>query len=202
MREIKEKKILMDSPEAAEFVENIKGWVSSKGLFYGNNKTSECLARFNGCTHRFCENCGEETAKSYKICPACREKRAVEKYNNMPRKKYSSEYLYSDAADRYFADYESMVDYCEAEECTLESLRLIICEPSKIKEVDADCHLEEIIPDDGELPQDIYDAFEELNCFLRNYVTPISYIPGENAADFGINLNRHPTVMLHLSTRP
>ena len=71
MAETKEK-VMLDSPEAATFRTDIKGWVSRDGIFYGDKPDSERIARWAGCTHRKCEDCGADSPKSYTICEKCR----------------------------------------------------------------------------------------------------------------------------------
>lgn len=54
------KRILYDSPEAAS-VQTVTGWVSSRGMFCGND---EHMARHHGSTHRVCEKGIEEIGTS------------------------------------------------------------------------------------------------------------------------------------------
>ena len=69
------KRILYDSPEAAS-VQTVTGWVSSRGMFCGND---EHMARHHGSTHRVCEknlDHGEHETRGY--CEVCaREGRAA-----------------------------------------------------------------------------------------------------------------------------
>ena len=58
-----EKIVMYDSPEAATYRTDIKGWVSRDGHFYGDNGPSaEHGARWSGCTHMNCK-CGTSMRK-------------------------------------------------------------------------------------------------------------------------------------------
>ena len=66
------KVIMFDSDEAAQYKTNLSGWVSRDNHFFGED---EHMARYVGCTHRKCEDCGEPTEKGWLVCDNCREKR-------------------------------------------------------------------------------------------------------------------------------
>ena len=73
-----QKVILSTSDEAARHVENISGWVSRHGRFYGRD---ERAARWDGCTHVRCADCETIIPKSGLIvCGTCAEKRDVGRY--------------------------------------------------------------------------------------------------------------------------
>lgn len=89
--------ILDTSPEAAKFVENISGWVSRDGLFFGKN---EDAARYQGCSHRACSECGSPAPKGYTACSSCREKKAEARYEKLERAEWDEKgALYSEVAD-------------------------------------------------------------------------------------------------------
>jgi hypothetical protein len=78
--------VLYDSPEAAQFVTGISGWVNRHGMFYGNGKDAEDMARWSGCTHKKCE-CGNIMEKRWTMCDVCRERNSIERYKDRERKK-------------------------------------------------------------------------------------------------------------------
>lgn len=175
------KVILNTSPEAAQFVENISGWVSRTGLFFGKD---ERAARYAGCTHVACEDCGEPTDKGRTVCDECREKRLAARYEVRERAVWDEKgMLYSEVADRFFQSWDEVADYMEEEnERTLDpvSLRLVICEPVYLSPVDEDRWSDDL-PEDGELPDEVARALEELNEALRA-AGPVSWMPGKKAA--------------------
>lgn len=175
------KVILNTDPEAAKFVENISGWVSSDGLFFGKD---ERAARYHGCTHTKCDDCEGPAPKGWQVCDACKEKRAVDRYKKRTQDVWDEKgMLYSDVADRYFASWEEVADYMEEEnERTLDPvvLRLVICEPVYLPLVDEDRWADDL-PEYGELSDDVVAAIAELNTALRE-AGPVSWRPGKIAA--------------------
>ena len=172
--------ILYDSDEAAKYVTGIEGWTDRHGHFFGNN---EDVARYSGSTHRKCRDCENIIpTRGYLICGTCRGKAAIGKYNARPRQKWDGDApLYSDADDEYFFDVDSLRDHMEEHECTLESLRLVICKPQTFRELEDDYFCDEL-PEDGELPDSVITAMNELNAVLRAQ-GPASWVPGKYAAE-------------------
>jgi hypothetical protein len=107
-----DKIILIDSDEAATYMTNIKGWVSSLGNYFGGN---ERIARYDGCTHKYCEICGSVINKNgLTICNACRHEKSVNRYNDMPKMEWSEDSpLYSDAFDVFLFDKDSVYDFID-----------------------------------------------------------------------------------------
>lgn len=168
---------MFNSDEAAQ-KKTVIGWVSSDGLFCGND---ERLARFVGCTHIRCK-CGMITEKQYTACESCRNKRKLERYRAMPFKEWNgTDFLYSELADKYFYDSEKIFDYCEEEGVPTESLRLIICEPVYPKEINLSEIYSDLLPEDSEreLPEYLIDAENELNQIIRECKEPLSWTPGK-----------------------
>lgn len=175
----KVEQILNTSDEAARFVTGIDGWADRHGRFFGNAKDAEEMARWSGCTHIVCPNCGTPTIKGYTTCQGCREKTATKRYEAMERKQWDGEIpLYSQTADEYFFSEDALNDYLESGG-SIQSLRLIICEPIYLREVDVDYFCDEL-PEDGELPEDVFSALEELNKVIRDQ-KPVSWKPGKYA---------------------
>lgn len=179
MNQKDEKTIPYDSPEAAS-IQTVTGWVSRSGRFWGNN---EHMARFDGCTHRKCEKCEALiSVRGYTICDQCREAKEIEKYQAMPSKPWDGvSMLYSHAADTYFSDLDEVSYHCEENDCTPDSLRLVICEPNFANEIDASDHYSDDLPEDGDLPADLDEAFHRLNEVIRACKTPLSWSPGKFA---------------------
>jgi hypothetical protein len=171
--------ILSESPEAAK-LETVTGWVSRRGFFYGKD---ERLARYDGSTHRPCSECGELIEKNG-YCRPCHAKKEIAKFEAMPRKKWDGVgMLYSDAEDRYFYGMDDVDDYCDSEEVKPEALRLIICEPTYAGEVDAAEFYENDLPEEGDVPRELQEAFDELNEFIRESKIILSWHPGKFALD-------------------
>lgn len=159
--------------EAARFVENIKGWVDINGRFFGDSKDSEHMARYSSCTHKTCE-CGNVFEKGWTICPECRLKKEIEKYNLLQFKKYDGSPVYSHAIDKYFFSEDELIDYLSDEE-VIEDLRLVFCTENHFNELGAE-YFEDILPEDGDLPTELQKAIDNLNEVIKN-LPVASYSP-------------------------
>jgi hypothetical protein len=82
MSKTEEKVILITDDVAAEYRTDISGWVSRDGIFFGKD---ERTARWAGCTHVLCGDCGKPTIKGHIYCSDCNYKRIVEKYKALPQ---------------------------------------------------------------------------------------------------------------------
>jgi len=175
-----EKIILAEDDEAAKFVTGISGWVDRHGNFHGK---SEEMARYYSSTHKKCEEC--KTAiinRGYRCCVDCIEKNDIERYSKLEKKVWNGEvYLHSDRDDVYFADYDQLNDYIDEHQIeNIDSLRLIICEPEHLRELDADYWADDL-PEDTELPNSVLSAIETFNASLKD-AGIVSWTPGKYAA--------------------
>ncbi len=172
-----EKIIPYDSPEAAS-IGTATGWVSRLGSFYGNN---ERMARYDGCTHIKCAGCESLIPVRGSLrCDPCLIKHYIERWKAMPREEWNgTDMLYSQNKDRYFQDIDDLADFCEENECAPDSLRLIICEPVYLSEIDED-HWFDDLAEGQELPAEVLDAINQLNDAIRKQ-GPVSWRPGNFA---------------------
>ena len=171
--------IMIDSDESAKRG-TVEGWISRHGRFYGD---CESAARYEGCTHVYCESCNAAIPKhGMTICKDCEEKKDIERYNAMPRKAWDRETpLYSEEHDEYFFSEDELNYFIEEHECSIESLRLIICEPTRFSTLDANYFYDDL-PEDGELPAELEAAIDALNAVIET-LPPGSWSPGKYAAD-------------------
>ena len=172
---MEEKKIMIDSPEAAHRVENISGWVSSKGHFFGDGAEGERLARYDGSTHARCCECGAETERHRLACDACMEKKAHARFLKMEERVWDGKTpicLYND--DTYFWDADDLDSYCDANDVKPEDLSLVHCFPVFARPVSLD-HWSDDLPEDGELPAEIEEALNALNRAITRCATPIAW---------------------------
>ena len=176
-----DKIILNTDDEAAKFVTGIEGWVDRDENFWGKD---EELARVSGCTHIVCPDCGVAIPKDHTRCTACREKKDLERYNKLERKQWDGKTpLYSELSDMYLLDKDDLYEWLE--ECgiydkNVEGLRLVICEPVYLRQIETD-FWEDELAEDGEPSAAVMDALDNLNAVLRNE-DPASWEPGEYAA--------------------
>jgi len=161
--------VMFDSPEAATYRTDIKGWVSRGGLFYGDNPGSERGARWSGCTHQTCE-CGAVHEKSRSICWACVSKQRDEKYNALPMVEWDEATpICTFDDDKFFFDESSLLDWMgelkwEAEQRGegLPCVQLVLCTPHRLGYIDEDQWADDLA-EDGELPAEVQEKLDELN---------------------------------------
>ena len=176
-----EETILTTDAAAAHFRNDISGWVSRHGRFYGED---ERAARYDGSTHSNCEDCGKVISKiGYTVCPECRGNRDDKRYHKREKKEWDGKFpLYSDSIDVYFWDMGQLEDCMADEGFTLDDLRLLICAPTMFFEISPEDIYCDIMPDDMDIPYGIGKLFDELNADIREYTEPACREPTKYAA--------------------
>lgn len=178
--------ILNTSDEAARYVENIKGWVSRDGRYYGDD---ERTARWAGATHVACVDCGEPVEKNWVKCEPCREKADAARYAAYPRKPWAGAWLYSEAAQEFFEDEDALRDWLDDpdRDYTVETLRLVHCDPVYPHFLDGDDLYGDDLPEDcslrdvaGELDEWI-GKVNECIATMRKAERPLSWRPSKVA---------------------
>ena len=166
--------ILMDSPEAATET-TITAWKSASGHIY----TNEHVARYEGCTHRKCEYCGEPCLKRWSACESCRAKRKKEAFMALPVVEWDEKTpLCIYGSDQYLCNYNEILDYCEENELRPLELMLVLCEPMELRTLDYD-FFEDCLADEQELPEEIKKAIDEFNAKIVAYSLVISWVPAK-----------------------
>lgn len=174
-----DKKILFDSPEAAQF-KKVEGWVSADGFFCGKDERS---ARYSGCTHRLCE-CGKEIEKRYSICDGCSTKKDAEKYLEMPFKEWDGEQpvvIYN--TDQYFFSGQDLIDWVEDNEVDLSKEQFCLCRPEIAREIEPNDYFCDELAEDGSIEDDfpgLAEKFQELNKYIREEQPILSWWQSEH----------------------
>jgi hypothetical protein len=174
-----EPKIVMrDSPDAAQLV-TVTGWRSRNGIFYGSDEQAERVARYAGCTHVECRDCGQPVEKTWLACRDCRAKADLAKFEAMPRQAWDGVgMLYSESLDRYYSDFESAADDLE-EGQSLADLRLVICKPNLCRRLEVDDFDDLPTDDPDNVPERLEEAIEAFNKAVDGLV--LSWSPGKFA---------------------
>lgn len=170
-----EKIILPESPEAAR-KETREVWVSREGRVYEDTPVGERCARWDGSTHRKCE-CGK-ILKRNDFCRECSDKKEYEKFMSYPEIEWDGKVaLHLWGTDKFFFSEEELYDYCEDHECTSETLPLVTCKPCYAYSIEPYDIYQDILTEDGEVPEAIEAAFSELNKRIKEYDIPICWEP-------------------------
>lgn len=178
-----DKIVMKDSPEAAEYRTDLKGWVSRNGIYYGDGANSEDVARYNGCTHVACKYCAAPTEKSYTACRECRDKKELERFEALPRADWDGvAMLYSDTRSEFYRDLDEAEDVLEDGE-TLADLRLLICRPIYPRQLDSEFFGDNLPEDEERLPPVVEQAIEAFNAAVAGVI--LSWEPGKFALNTG-----------------
>lgn len=169
--------IMYDSPEAATYRTDIKGWVCSKGFFCGDGPGAEHQARWSGSTHRKCDECGG-TYGVRSWCDACHQKRRRDAWLAMPVVEWDGEQMIAVYdGDEFFSDPDEFLEWCDNEGIEDPgSIMLVATEGSFLREVDMD-YWQDDLPEDGDLPGEIADALHELNKVINAQKKPHCWRP-------------------------
>lgn len=164
-----------DSDEAAQ-IKTVTGWVDRQGRFWGEN---EDQARYCGSTHQLCKGNPEHglISKHYH-CEVCSREREINRHMKLEVVDWNGEaFLYEITNDRYFSDPDDILDFCEENGVRPSELLLEVCTPNYAREIDGNDYFYDDLPEDGEIPNELQEAFEKLNEVIRK-APPLSYSPG------------------------
>ena len=173
---------MYDSDEAATYTEGIKGWVSRRGYFFGED---ENLARYDGSTHKRCDTCGEiKSLRSY--CRPCQHKREQEDYAKLELKPYDGSVVYSLDQGNFYFDRQHLDDEC----FHLGHVpgRLVFCVPMKLRLID-ESYWDDQFEEDWELPTEVKTALNALNDALSK--ADDYWIAGNVAAEYTWSIGDH-----------
>ena len=176
----KQEIILVTDEKSATYRTDITGWVSHDGRYCG---ADENFARYSGSTHSLCKVCGEITDKGRTICSKCRDQKEKDAYIDMPKSVWNgTDALYSTSRDEWFFDEQDLIDHCYDNRETCDDLKLVIGVPVYAAEIDPYDHYADDLPEDMDLPDDLEQAFKELNETIRFCKIPLSWSHGRFAA--------------------
>lgn len=177
-----EKMVLSTSDEAATFKTDISGWVSRLGHFYGKD---EHTARYDGCTHVPCAECGKPTERGWTKCSDCRNKKRDDKFKTFEKKEWDGKTpLALWDGDEYFFDADDLYDWCEEHECTPQDIQLVLCRPVYARIIEDDFYYDDL-PEDMNLDDvapELASKIDELNKYIEESKPILSWMPSEIAA--------------------
>ncbi len=173
-----EKIILNDSDEAAQR-RHVTGWYDRFGKYFGQDERS---ARWSGCTHVKCSECGTVTDKLRADCDSCHQNGLIALFDTYPVVKWDSGtpvVLYD--TDRHFFG-ESILDFIADRDPAKDfEIRICKCRPNYLHLVDRDDWADDL-PEDGELPDNVQAAVDVLNEVIRAEA-PVSWTEDVVAID-------------------
>lgn len=172
-------RVMYDSPEAAK-IETVTGWRARTGEFWGDN---EHMARYCGSTHKRCDQCGGVVEKG-SWCSPCHQVKRREKFAGYERKSWDGmEPVNLFDTDVYFFSLDALADYCAEHDVKAADLPLVFCMPNYASAIDPADHFIDDLPEDGEIPDDLAEAFDALNKVIAAHTTPLSWSPDDIAVD-------------------
>lgn len=170
------KTILRDSPEAAS-IQTVTGWVSSDGRFWGNN---EDTARYAGATHTKCsKNADHPIYAINSYCESCWAEKRQALYEAMPAEPYNGDACMVFDTDQYFWEENEILDYCVDSGINPAELQLVHCVPTYARQIDGKDYFSDDLPEDGELPRELQDAFDALNEVINSKNHVLSWSQGK-----------------------
>lgn len=174
--------VLPDSESAAEKV-TVTLWRSRTGRMY--LLESERVARWDGATHVYCEDCGAPTEKgTFTVCPVCKERRDTERWKAMPRRPWDGRSpICIMGSDQHFFHEDDLGDYCADHDCEPDDLLLVHCVRMEPHHLEAGDWFDRFIPENEDascLPQPILDAVDRLNEAISTS-PPLAWRQGKEA---------------------
>ena len=167
--------ILASSPEAAS-IQTVTGWVARDGRYWGED---ERMARYCGSTHRICEaNPEHGPVENRSYCKACHAEKKDAEWQTMPKAPFAETLmpLCVFDSDRFFFDLDDLCCWLEEHALNPEGVRLVQCKPVHAKPIDPNDHFMDDLPEDGEVPDALYEAFAALNAVIAK-CEPLSWRP-------------------------
>ena len=159
------KRILYDSPEAAS-VQTVTGWVSSRGMFCGND---EHMARHHGSTHRVCEknlDHGEHETRGY--CEVCAREGRAAQYETLPKRPYDGTFpLTVWDCDEWFYDADHLIGYLVDNDIRPEDAALVACRSVAFRDLNEEDIIDSSGAEDYDLPDDVRKALDAFNAVLE-----------------------------------
>jgi len=138
-------------------------WRSANGGIW----LEERSARYSGCTHIECHECGEPTPKGWTLCAKCRAKLRLKRHAELPAEPWDeSAPVVEHDGDRFFHSWDEVRDYAHE----IGSVPLLVhCVPVPVPQVDIDDLLCDWLPPDetADIPPSVAAATEVLNAALR-----------------------------------
>lgn len=159
---MKNEEIVLDTTPGLVELKTVEGWVGKDGRFYGSDKQQ---AIYSNSTHKQCEK-GHIYGKTWISCPDCREAELPEKYLRLEFKEWDGNtplVIYD--TDHYFFDEDSIREHAEENEVAVSDLRLVICEPAYLSQVE-ESYWEDVLPEDwsvSDVCKNVAEKLKELN---------------------------------------
>ena len=179
-----EAKPTLTNEEAAEFRENIKGWVCKTcRRFFGDESGAERMARYccekdHECDTKDCQN---RVQKPYIYCDPCIDKRDLARWEALEAVAWDGKTpLCLDGGDKFFHDEDDLLEYLGENDLAREDLRLVICVEEKPRSFD----MAEFLHDDLDPDMGFGDGGEcrEIDKTVNDWIeknVPVMWVPGK-----------------------
>ena len=167
------KEVIQYDSDLAAMPVTVALWKSNNGRLYN----SEDQARYDSCTHRPCQQCGEPALKRYIYCDACLDARERERYFKMQEANPSEPLVYCLNDQQYYPGLDDLFDQWEGEDLPM----VVNCNPMYAPRLEIGDFLSDVLPDDTdeEVPSELVEAAKVFNEAVKAYGKPLSWHPGK-----------------------
>lgn len=169
--------VLFDSPEAATR-KTVTGWVSRDGRYCGDGPAGERHARYAGCTHVKCEDCGAIIGKGWTRCSRCRDGREFAQWDAAPKEPMGDDSMvFSRSQNEYYQDKDHLIETVtdlvndevyDTRDEALRNMRLYHCSPCFGKQLDSSW-FEDELAEDEELPEELCAVIDAFNAAVKAF---------------------------------
>jgi hypothetical protein len=168
--------ILYDSKEAAQRKTDVNGWVSRRGLFFGDD---EDMARFDGATHKKCSTCGAVYSVN-SCCMVCHIAEKEAAFDALPHEVWDgvTPLVVFDSDHYFFRD--TVLGWLEDQPID-KVVRIAKCRPHYLSVLEEE-HWADDLAEDGRLPDEVAQKLSELNALI-GAAGPVSWFEDNVAID-------------------
>lgn len=165
---------MFDSQEAAS-KRTAEVWVSRHGKIWSDERA----ARWDGCTHVACSECGHPVEKVWLKCQKCRDKADMQRFLAMPEADWDGKaMIYSGLTDEYFSSPDEAIEQWEGNGHAEEEMRLVICEPVYASELVSEYWVDDLPGEERETPDWLNELINQFNEGLHGK-PELSWEPGK-----------------------
>ncbi len=149
----------------------LEGYECTKCHRFYQGESAEHVANYCCAEKAICDDCGQEFKKDH-WCKTCHQKKQRAKYDKFKVVEWDGKApLATWDDDKFFFDVDSLHDYIDECDCSIDDLMLVMCTPDMGPTVDADIFTDHM-PEDWDEPKgwdEIREAMANLNKVIHSH---------------------------------